>query len=491
MADSKSIEFLRERIMRKLDKIREDVGEVRYMLYRDIVEECKDENELRHMLDIDLQVDYIEYVGTDIGNKLKKYGYTLADVHEIMKGFGGIVEQDVEIESDSVNEELYNFGVDDPERDEAIEAEIQSRILAGMIAEVEGTEGLRCGQQYAYFQELAEQEAEEREMEEELFTEEFEDIDFDVDGLGEYDGSLFENMEDMFEENTEEDIDIDVLDGFDFGQEEGYVDADEVFGETSGVDFEVEGSMDFEGEGEEVLDEFDISGLMDADEMFEESENEEESDSYNVDDLFGDDGVEDVSEIFGEEPLSEEDLFGGSDEEDSVFGESRYEDMFEGSDEYDMFSGSEDEDMFGEFDGEDMFGGADEEGEEIFDADGMFSEEDMFGNEEIEDTLFDGNESEYEIDDSEAFDWGEEEEENPPFDSSDMFGGIEDMFDGYEEDEVVSTGNSGSTKVANATNSGVMQTKQADDKKDGIFQSSTANKLFGMFGRIVDIVDKK
>lgn len=82
-ADNQSkIDFYKKRIMERIDSVKDYMSNTKYRLYKSMVENCNDYNELLDMAEIDLQVTMFKYI-QDLQSKLENYGTNVSELSTI------------------------------------------------------------------------------------------------------------------------------------------------------------------------------------------------------------------------------------------------------------------------------------------------------------------------------------------------------------------------------------------------------------------------
>ena len=373
------IKYYRARIINRLKGYEGDIGPT-FRLYIDTVMECENLEELKEMAELDLQLDYFNYIRS-INDKLQIFGVSLDDIkrendknipkdsNEITEMLKDITDEDIAALDDS--DETYS----DEYMDGASEADALMSQL-GMIdmytsgddESLDGIEGLPS--------ELEDDTTEDADDEEDEY--------FDVEYETEEEGSI-----------TDEEDDDD----------EGYFDGIEVEEEKPlDISDDAEIDLGLDDDEEEIsTDSEDIDDYEEdeGDDYFSETEVEDEygfdEEDEGDDDYFGDSEVvafveEETDESIGGETSEEDDEF-LSDFEDYIpdtdeNSEENEEDLYFGDeteefDEYSLGEEDDDDDYFGDnFDEETVDSEEDDEEDDYFDTDYATEEDDS---EEFED----------------------------------------------------------------------------------------------------------
>lgn len=286
--------YYKEKIIEKLNLIRDDIGEARYLLYSDTVDDCDDIEMLKQMYEIDMQIGYIRYVREQISDKINKLGYTISDIEEIMNGFG---EEQTEIESVelSTDEHLMNIAEDDEERDLALLQEMARRYTETLGCDGNRIDGCRIGQEINI------------ELEEEQYQENMAiALEEACDEIDEYS----DEEDDDGEEYTEAEDDEEVIEEDDYSNNETDEYSDEEIydneDEEDGQEYDGDGQEDIEYEADEEIietDEGDIESLYDY-------EFEEDAEAY-----YDVESLDIENEADGYDDIEEETIEGSDDEQ--------------------------------------------------------------------------------------------------------------------------------------------------------------------------------
>jgi hypothetical protein len=299
MEEEQRILFFKNKIREVLTKYRDEIGEVRYTLYMEMVDKINDYNELKEMADLEMQIDMLKYTREYIKKPLEEKEVDI-------KGLRSVVEPEMkEIEYRDMEDDELLEGIDSEESLALMEFMIDKRIK-DMPEEERNREiipGVRIGMRVSEDEDMG-------------IDENFIDGDDYFDDSG-YDDEDFEadievNDDDYFEEGEYTDesgnIQVDEFDGGldeyeDYGEDEDY--EDDKDGEDIGVDIDDEYLDGYEnygddGDSHEVDDLDNIEGYiddgkymdsdegyayMDEDENYLDLENLDGIDNYLEDDL--------------------------------------------------------------------------------------------------------------------------------------------------------------------------------------------------------------
>ena len=377
--EERKIQFFKNKITARLEELRDFMPEIKYKLYKTMIDDCDSYEEIREMAEMDLQLNMIHYVN-ELKGKLKDNNTNLEELEAVTNKNTRaskllvIAPKPKSQLSDAeklANIDISTLGEDIEDEDVLASA---ANLLLMRIREMPPEE--------LYREELEdyEEDTSEEDIDNLDFDEIFEETDdvFEED-TGEEDEELeFEEgaLEDLEEELTEKKLDIrDIRDEEDGDEEEDVLDFGDIHDNTDeGVDIDDLDSLDediftddIEDGFEDDEEDFDIDSMDDSvlfgdcdDDSEEDSEEEEEGDIDSIDD----------SELFGDcEDESDDDI---EDEEDGI----------DSIDDSDMFEESDDE-LFEESDSED-------------DIDSIEDDSDDF---DIDESEFDTDEPEDDIDD--------------------------------------------------------------------------------------------
>lgn len=406
--EERKIQFFKNKIKARIEELRDFMPEIKYKLYKTMIEDCDSYDEIREMAELDLQFNMIHYV-KDLKDKLKDNNTNIEELEAVT----------------NKNVRASKLVVITPKpKNKLTNTEKLADIDLSTLGEDMEDEDVLASAANLLLLRMRTMPPEElyREEIENYEDDNIEDIDnLDADGLFEETDEALENdddddelefedgaIEDLEEELTEKKLDIrdtreeddeeDEDDILDFGDVEQGVDIDdldsledslfteEIDGIEDDEDYDIDsmddselfddnGTSDFEDES----DDFDIDSMDDSD-IFMESE---EDDFENEDDDSGIDSIDD-SDIFendsevDDDSIDDSDMFGDDDFEDDSDGETNIDDI----DDSELFDDSDSEDNLDESDEDDI--------DNIEDDFNQFDiEEDDFSEDEPEDDLDD------------------------------------------------------------------------------------------------------
>lgn len=342
----KRIQFYKELIKHKLDSIKDIIGDLKYRVYLGVVEECDDYNELREMAELDMHIEFVEYIKKYILDKLSEDNVSIDDLRAYYYGqdseneeaeavFSSITDADdsfitlmamavnnrfnldeeidepeeIELDESALGDES-EFDIYDGSEEPEQESEFDDESLYGDEEELEeDNDDVEIGEEGLYGDGIEESEEADEELEES--EEALEELEEALEGPEE---AEFEPEEADDEPEINEDdffVDSDEL-------EEDEVDNTDV--EIDESDFFVDGDEE-DDDTEDTSDEPEID--VDEDEFFvdgddEVDDSEEEDEGISEEDFFvdGDDNIEEDVEEPVDDEIDENDFFVDSDEEE-------------------------------------------------------------------------------------------------------------------------------------------------------------------------------
>lgn len=375
--------YFKEKIKKELDSIKDEIGELRYNLYINMVDTCNNYDELREMAELELQIDFLKYTKEAIKDKLQQRDVNINDLRKVYYPY-------IEDEAPDLEEDEIEASIDDPDTLAAMAIFVSKRLQDEPEEErnKEHTIGERIGQDI----EIELTEEEELEILTNQALREEEEIQEDYGDTDEDGNDIIIDYDTDDEDDDEDDTDNLIEDG------EGYFDSSNL------NEIEIEDDNDFFIEGEDIdnennseednTDSLDIEDDEDyfidsSDDDTDENENGESSEGdndsdieidMNEDDLFietddeynaDDDTNTDEIEI----DMNEDDLFIETDEDDTndedgdtgeIEIDMNEDDLFIETDEDENNDTSDGEDDYFA-NGDDYFGSNDGENEDILD----------------------------------------------------------------------------------------------------------------------------
>lgn len=408
------LKFYRSRIIKRIQGYADDIGPT-YRLYVDSVLACDDLEQLKEMAELDLQLEYFEYI-RKINSELKVFGVSLDDIQRKnnadnesnqesygIENIGNVTESD--IEASGIDNEEYDDSEEDEDSD--YEEDEEDSDDSDDNDEIRASEADSLLQMLGNFREV--------EDSDEYCAVDTDEEDYGIDDLAQIEGFTGEEDEEdsedeevepdsEYEDNEDEDTSI-------FGEidDDGEVDDtedDEEYNSDSDGDSEDDSDIDFlsdfednlrnleNNSGTEQIDEFgneiDENSIEDNDSVFGEIDEsyDEYDDSYdeNEDNTEYDDNTDnDNFSLFGEIDDSDGDTEDNDEEPDetddadtddfNVFGEIDDSDVYDGDDiEEDEYEADDNDSIFGEIDDDDVYDGEDIDEEELDDNDSIFGE---------------------------------------------------------------------------------------------------------------------
>lgn len=145
MTDNQQLEFFKQYIKERLEKIKGDIPARRYKLLLAVIDDCDDYNELREMAELDMQIDLFAYTKTEISPKLQQLNLEMNELREAKSTYP--VQESAATDSSKAleytTEEMLE-DMDDPEID-AYMAAIMAARVASMPFEEEHRDDLLNG----------------------------------------------------------------------------------------------------------------------------------------------------------------------------------------------------------------------------------------------------------------------------------------------------------------------------------------------------------
>ena len=388
-ATNNRINFFKNKIKDRLEELRPYMSDIKYRLYKTMIEKCSSLDEIREMAELDMQFSLIKYL-KELEDKLKSRDISLDELEALANRapktqLSIITPKKKEKKVDLQDIDVTELG--DALEDEDVLASMASLLMSRINTEPIEQSNVDEGDE--------------------------DDLSDTIDNLG-----------DAFEEDKDFDLSEEDEEDYD-GTDEDEFDLDEIYGDS-----EIE---DAERLTDDSEDEFDLS------EMYEDSEDidedDEESDEYDLsdfeDDYFKDDDTEDDEESDGLDidSLTDDDLF----EEDDDF----EDEDDEPDDELDIDSLTDD-DLFEEDADEDEED--DIESEEL-DLDSL-TDDDLFeDDDDFDDDTEDDNSDTLDIDnmpDDDIFDDDDEYDEDSEDEDEDSDSGNRDPFSSLDMDDIFS-----------------------------------------------------
>ena len=322
--------YFKEKIKKELDSIKDEIGELRYNLYINMVDTCNNYDELREMAELELQIDFLKYTKEAIKDKLQQRDVNINDLRKVYY-------PSIEDEAPDLEEDEIEASIDDPDTLAAMAIFVSKRLQDEPEEErnKEHTTGERIGQDI----EIELTEEEELEILTNQALREEEEIQEDYGDTDEDGNDIIIDYDTDDEDDDEDDTDNLIEDG------EGYFDSSNL------NEIEIEDDNDFFIEGEDIdnennseednTDSFDIEDDEDyfidnSDDDTDENENGESSEGDNDSDI--------------EIDMNEDDLFIETDEDENNDTSDGEDDYFANGDDYFGSNDGENEDIldFGE-----------------------------------------------------------------------------------------------------------------------------------------------
>ena len=289
-ANSKKIEFFKNKIRQRLKELCPYMSDVKYRLYNSMINDCQSLDDIREMAELDMQFSMIKYV-QELDDKLKKSDTNIDELEAVTSQNNraaklAVIAPKKEVAVNQYDDvDLTNI-VEDLDDPEIINAQADL-LMARMAAE-----------KLSGYTEDEDEDSEDEELYDEMFGDEEEEEDLEdeeedeeEDDISEY-GDYIEDEEDST--NNEEDSNDTDEDFIDFG------DSTE---ESDNTEEEAEETEE-ETDDELIADMFDDEDdIPDEEEDSENDDSEDDLDNINLDDIFGDEEEEDNDFDINEEDL--------------------------------------------------------------------------------------------------------------------------------------------------------------------------------------------
>lgn len=411
--EERKIQFFKNKITARLEELRDFMPEIKYKLYKTMIEDCDSYDEIREMAELDLQFNMIHYVN-ELKDKLKDNNTNIEELEAVTNKnvrASKLVVITPKPKSQLTNAEKLNdidlSTLGEDMEDEDVLASAANLLLMRMRNMP--PEELYREELENYEEDTSEEDIDELDGEG-LFEETDEIFDDEEDELEFEDGAL----EDLEEELTEKKLDIrDIRTDDDDDDDDDVLDFGDKEDDEEGVDID-----DLDSLGDDIFTD-DIDGMDD------------EEDDFDIDSMDDSDLFEDTDDEF--EDNNDEDFDIDSMDDSDIFVDNEDDDFDDDSEDFDIDS-MDDSDMFG--DSEDFEDDIDED-EGDFDIDSM-DDSDMFGDDDNFEDDFedeDGESNIDDIDDSELFDDSDSEDEFDDEFEEDNIDDIEDDSDEFDIDE--------------------------------------------------------
>lgn len=347
--------YFKEKIKKELDSIKDEIGELRYNLYINMVDTCNNYDELREMAELELQIDFLKYTKEAIKDKLQQRDVNINDLRKVYY-------PSIEDEAPDLEEDEIEASIDDPDTLAAMAIFVSKRLQDEPEEErnKEHTTGERIGQDI----EIELTEEEELEILTNQALREEEEIQEDYGDTDEDGNDIIIDYDTDDEDDDEDDTDNLIEDG------EGYFDSSNL------NEIEIEDDNDFFIEGEDIdnennseEDNTDSLDIEDDEDYFIDSSDDDTDENENGESSEGDND----SDI--EIDMNEDDLFIETDDEynadddtntDEIEIDMNEDNLFIETDEDENNDTSDGEDDYFA-NGDDYFGSNDGENEDILD----------------------------------------------------------------------------------------------------------------------------
>ena len=80
--EERKIQFFKDKITARLEELRDFMPEIKYKLYKTMIEDCDSYDEIKEMAELDLQFNMIKYVN-ELKDKLKDNNTNLEELEAV------------------------------------------------------------------------------------------------------------------------------------------------------------------------------------------------------------------------------------------------------------------------------------------------------------------------------------------------------------------------------------------------------------------------
>ena len=310
-ANSKKIEFFKNKIRQRLKELCPYMSDVKYRLYNSMINDCQSLDDIREMAELDMQFSMIKYV-QELDDKLKKSDTNIDELEAVTSQNNraaklAVIAPKKEVAVNQYDDvDLTNI-VEDLDDPEIINAQADL-LMARMAAE-----------KLSGYTEDEDEDSEDEELYDEMFGDEEEEEDLEDEEEGEEEGEEEDDISEYGDyikdeedsTNNEEDSNDTDEDFIDFGdspeesdntEEEAEETEEETDDELIADMFDDEDDIPDEEDSEEETDDELLAEMFDdSEEDEEDSEDEEETDDELIEDMFVDDDEEDGEDSEEEE----------------------------------------------------------------------------------------------------------------------------------------------------------------------------------------------
>lgn len=294
-ANSKKIEFFKNKIRQRLKELCPYMSDVKYRLYNSMINDCQSLDDIREMAELDMQFSMIKYV-QELDDKLKKSDTNIDELEAVTSQNNraaklAVIAPKKEVAVNQYDDvDLTNI-VEDLDDPEIINAQADL-LMARMAAE-----------KLSGYTEDEDEDSEDEELYDEMFgdeeeEEDLEDEEEDEDDISEYEDYIEDEEDSTNNEEDSTDTDEDSTD-----TDEDFIDFGDSPEESDNTEEEAEETEE-ETDDELIADMFDDEDdIPDEDEDSENDDSEDDLDNINLDDIFGDEEEEDNDFDINEEDL--------------------------------------------------------------------------------------------------------------------------------------------------------------------------------------------
>lgn len=444
--EEKRVQFFKNKITARLEELRDYMPDLRYRLYKTMIDDCNSYDEIREMAELDLQFNMIKYVN-ELKDKLKVNNTNLEELEAITSNNTKSPKLAViapKPKSELTNEQKINdidlSTLGEDMEDEDVLASAANIFLARL--QNEPIEETLRDEVYNYDDEDTDSEIDniddaglygDSEEEDDLYDDtedsDDDDIEFADGALEELENELEVHKADIRDEVDESEIDDNIIDFGDDSPEsnkEATEKADTNTAETESNSDNIDNLTEDELEDSLFVDDDDS---IDIDE-YDYDDDSDESDIDNIDSL-GDDLFDDSIDDYDDEDTDDE---SGDESGDDEFANIDGDDLFDDSiDDEDDDSEDDDSDIdeldeVDDIDGDDLFEDSDDElddedDSEEYDSDGIDDlDDDGLFDDSIDDSdeLFDDDDSSDDDDSNDIDIVGDDDDDEFDIDESDL-----------------------------------------------------------------------
>lgn len=307
-ANSKKIEFFKNKIRQRLKELCPYMSDVKYRLYNSMINDCQSLDDIREMAELDMQFSMIKYV-QELDDKLKKSDTNIDELEAVTSQNNraaklAVIAPKKERTAKQYDDvDLTNI-VDDLDDPEILNTQADL-LMARMAAE-----------KLSGYTEDDEEDSEDDELYDEMFVDSEEDEDTEDSDISEYEDYIEDDENGInSKEDSTNSSDDDFIDFGDSSESEDDTEEeleesdddliDDMFDDEDDIADEDDSSENEEETDDELLDNMfdDEDDNYSEDEDSENDDNDDDLDNINLDDIFGDEEEDDNDFDINEEDL--------------------------------------------------------------------------------------------------------------------------------------------------------------------------------------------